>query len=303
MTPEDTIREQNAYSGVTAWHEAGIDGQGVVIWNAEAAGQTHGETTERCIKDVAPGATVITAMPGLSYTPEKIISNTVTHQGQVYSVEEFIRAFGVKIVSISRGGGKAAGQAISDFWNDLKTRYNLIFCNAAGNEGTDSWGGAVPYDVAIYVGAANLIKGKPQRANYSSVTKELDFMQFTGCWSGTSFSTPRVAGMAALLAQVKPGITQDEVYGYFIKHSEDMYTEGADAYTGYGLAKMGPIGEDWEGDEMITKTKIKVDGRILEVRRILKNGENYIRLRDFDEVLGICKVDYDPKAKLPIVKD
>jgi len=302
MKPEEIIKEQLDYSGITAWNEAGITGEGVVIWNAESGDREHGQISERRIKDAAPGATVISAEQFMRYDNERIIEESVTYQGKKYTTEEFIKTFNVKVVNKSKSGSKTLG-ALSPFWKHLRDTYGLILCNAVGNEGEGDWGGSIPYDCAIYVGAASLVNGKPKRDYYSSVTDELDFMQFTGTWAGTSFSSPCFAGMAALLAQVKPTITQDEAYGYFIAHAEDMHTAGNDAYTGYGLAKMGSIYEDWEANEVVTTTKIKVDGRILEVRRILKNGENYIRLRDFDEVLGICKVDYDAKAKLPIVKD
>lgn len=52
----------------------------------------------------------------------------------------------------------------------------------------------------------------------------------------------------------------------------------------------------------ITKTKVLVNGKIIEVKRVMVNNENYIRLRDMDDVLGICKVDYDKEKNLPIVK-
>lgn len=52
----------------------------------------------------------------------------------------------------------------------------------------------------------------------------------------------------------------------------------------------------------ITTTKVLVNGKAIDVKRVMVNDENYIRLRDFDDVLGICKVDYDKKKNLPIVK-
>ena len=302
MTPDKIIKEQLDYSGITAWHEAGITGEGVVIWNAETNTREHGRISERRIKDAAPGATVISAEQFMRYDNERIIEESVTYQGKKYSTEEFIKAFNIKVVNKSKSGSKTLG-VLSPFWKRLRDTYGLILCNAVGNEGEGDWGGAIPYDCAIYVGAASLFKGKPKRDYYSSVTNELDFMQFTGTWSGTSFSSPCLAGMAALLAQVKPTIMQEEAYDYFVSHAEDMQIDGPDEYTGYGLAKMGSIGEDWEENEVITKTKVKVNGKVVEVNRILKNGENYIRLRDLETPLGICKVDYDAKAKMPIIED
>ena len=57
-----------------------------------------------------------------------------------------------------------------------------------------------------------------------------------------------------------------------------------------------------DGDEMITTTKVLSNGEIKEVRRIMKDGENYIRLRDLEDVLGICDVDYDAEKKMPIIQ-
>ena len=52
----------------------------------------------------------------------------------------------------------------------------------------------------------------------------------------------------------------------------------------------------------IGTTKVEVNGKVVEVKRVMVNNENYIRLRDFDDVLHICKVDYDKEKNLPIVK-
>ena len=64
--------------------------------------------------------------------------------------------------------------------------------------------------------------------------------------------------------------------------------------------KWAPVEEE---DEVVTETEMIVDGKKKKVNRILKDGENYIRLRDMDEVLGICKVDYDSKEKVAVVTD
>lgn len=62
-----------------------------------------------------------------------------------------------------------------------------------------------------------------------------------------------------------------------------------------------PFLDDLEEYEMITETKVVVDGKTKKVKRILKDGENYVRLRDMDDVLGICEVGYDADKKMPIV--
>lgn len=57
-----------------------------------------------------------------------------------------------------------------------------------------------------------------------------------------------------------------------------------------------------EDDEVIDKTKVLFNGKEVEVTRIIKDGVNYVKLRDFDDVLGLCDVDYDVDKKLPVIK-
>ena len=64
-----------------------------------------------------------------------------------------------------------------------------------------------------------------------------------------------------------------------------------------------PFLNNLEEYEVIKNIKVKVNGKIKEVKSINKDGENYIRLRDFDDVLDIAEVDYDSVAKLPVIED
>lgn len=52
-------------------------------------------------------------------------------------------------------------------------------------------------------------------------------------------------------------------------------------------------------EDMVTKTKIEINGTIKEVDIINKDGFNYIKLRDLSDAIV---VDYDQARKLPIVK-
>lgn len=58
-----------------------------------------------------------------------------------------------------------------------------------------------------------------------------------------------------------------------------------------------------EDDEVVDNTKMLVNGKQVTVERILKNGTNYVRLRDLDEVMNICTVDYDEEKKLPVINN
>lgn len=54
-------------------------------------------------------------------------------------------------------------------------------------------------------------------------------------------------------------------------------------------------------DEVVDTTKIIINGKVVEVERILKNNTNYIKLRDFDDKLNLCKVGYDSAKQLPVI--
>jgi murein DD-endopeptidase MepM/ murein hydrolase activator NlpD len=56
-----------------------------------------------------------------------------------------------------------------------------------------------------------------------------------------------------------------------------------------------------EDNEVVTKGKISIDGKIVELDRILKDGSNYVQLTDIAEALG-CAVSYDSAKKIPVVK-
>lgn len=59
--------------------------------------------------------------------------------------------------------------------------------------------------------------------------------------------------------------------------------------------------EDDEDDEMVVEKEMLSNGKIVKVKTILKDGENFVRLRDLDDKMGIAKVDYDSVKKLPII--
>ena len=53
-----------------------------------------------------------------------------------------------------------------------------------------------------------------------------------------------------------------------------------------------------EVDEVVTKAKMIVDGKEIEVERILKNGTNYIKIRDIAKAL---ELDVSNKGNIPIL--
>lgn len=54
-------------------------------------------------------------------------------------------------------------------------------------------------------------------------------------------------------------------------------------------------------DEMIQDITVMSNNKKVTVKGIVKDGNNYIKLRDLDDALGIANVSYDAAAKLPVI--
>lgn len=50
-------------------------------------------------------------------------------------------------------------------------------------------------------------------------------------------------------------------------------------------------------NEMVTKGQFKVDNKVVEIDRILKNNENFVKIQDLVK-LGLIKADYDTVTKI-----
>lgn len=309
MTPKEGLEQQKKYDGVKRWNDAGYTGKGVVIWNTESDRNEHGEMVSIRIRDAAPEATIISASLSMASNSKKVHYAKATLQdGTQMDVEELIQKYHIKLITRSVGGGTVTDTPESRYWNELKEKYNLIFFASAGNDGSEGCGSSLPADVAIYVGACGLNnQGKPVRDNYSGVGPEIDFLDFRGFYSGTSFSAPYLCGKTALLIQrYGNDLTQDDVYEYFVFHSEDLEEVGMDERTGYGLPVLGDIEEEFEimrEPKIITMTigsnEMFVDGQSVKLDQPpivdQKTYRTLVPVRAIAEAFG-ADVEWDQKT-------
>jgi len=159
---------------------------------------------------------------------------------------DFAVSNGCKIINLSAGGtsfGQTLERAITN-----AIAQNVIFVTSAANNGTTYIGFPGYLESCITVGAT---VQNDYRAEFSDYGPELDLVApgvdiatlgITGeleLVSGTSFSTPMVAGVCALLAAVRPNLTQAEAHLLLSAGADDQVggvtdTPGFDIDNGWG---------------------------------------------------------------------
>ena len=293
MTVQETMQEQFAYSNITAWHEQGYNGKGVVVWNRENATGNHGASTRSVLERICPEATILSAGIQSGFSGDEMLYCTVDGS----PVEDFIRNNKVKVISSSIDGDHNAPVFIN-MWKDLVEKYNLVLVNSAGNDGTDGINSWFPYEHSIQVGAVSLVDGKPRVTHYSSIGEEVDFTNFTLWLTGTSFACPYTAGMIALLIGRYGDLTQNEVYQMLKRNAVDLGAQGKDNYFGWGVPQMPDINSKYitltigsnvmnvNGQKMFLDTEPIIDG----------NGRTLVPVRAIAEALG-CEVGWIPSEQ------
>lgn len=243
----ETIKQQNDFTGVTAWHDAGWTGKGINVWDREGMSE-HGQGTHRRVLEAAPDATVINATHNMSINKGVIIKDAVQDGSIMLSADAFIKAHNINIITCSLGGKGNREKAMVDLFGGLRRKYNLTMFNSAGNDGSDGVkGGSLPESEAMYVGACMAFKNNYNDLrmwHYSSIgdeEDEVDFSTFTGGLNGTSFSCPYLAGMTALLMQrYGTDMTSAEVCQFYKMIARPIDTghpvkDGYDLWSGYGV--------------------------------------------------------------------
>lgn len=146
---------------------------------------------------------------------------------------------GARVANISYGGVSTSA-AVASSANYMKSKGGLVFISA-GNTGTDQ--GYAPTSAMIVVSATD---GSDLRTGWSSFGS---FVTLTapganiwttsngggyGGWSGTSFSSPLSAGVAALLMSAVPSMSNAQVENLLYSTAVDLGSAGRDPYFGFG---------------------------------------------------------------------
>lgn len=249
------------------WHEKGYTGKGIRVANMETCnldpwyldkaindplvngkkglGNSHGNQTMNMLIQVAPNAEFYTLPRGGVYKNDSVTGRLI-EESLPFMVSEKIH-----LVNASVGGTN--NEILNNAIEYVKS-YGTTFVCSAGNSGDR---GVSPYaqsGVWIAVGAVALTdRGDINLTSYSSTGEEVDFVQFSEVYThdivnknrlmhlgGTSFSSPLLTGMLALVQQFfieKTGgaLNQRQLYKFMVNNSIDLGQVGKDIEYGHGL--------------------------------------------------------------------
>jgi subtilisin len=154
---------------------------------------------------------------------------------------------GIDVINMSLGGS-SGNSALADA---VAAAYNkgVVIVAAAGNSGNsagtgDNVGYPAKYPQVIAVAATT---SSDARASFSSTGPAVELAapgasiksttpnNTYSTWDGTSMASPHVAGVAALVIQANPGMTNEEVRQRLRDTALDLGSAGKDDLYGYGL--------------------------------------------------------------------
>lgn len=155
------------------------------------------------------------------------------------------------IINLSLGGALTNEHAINEFksWIDKANEAGIIVIAAVGNGGT-ALNYPAAFDNVIGVGSVDKNKVVAEKSQYNEsvfVTAPgvniltLSRRGGTETNSGTSFATPHVTAAVALIKELKPDCSLDEIKKILQSTSVDLGETGCDIYYGHGLININGI--------------------------------------------------------------
>lgn len=246
---------QKEVTNVQKYHDMGYTGKGIRVLCHE--NNAHGQSTMYVLKQIAPDAEIIYANVSQTVTSGKLTKYVWEIGGVKYSFDEMMKEIHPDIISCSLKNPRRCVDR-ENIVQPYLDNGDVIICTCSGNEGSE--GAFSMYPNAITVGAClfdNNQKDKIRIAPYSGRDKDalsISYVGFTWNQSGTSYSTPFVAGQIALFMQRYGKISQSEFQKIIKPYCRDLGEEGIDNTFGEGLIVLPEelhIEEDREVQDMI----------------------------------------------------
>ncbi|PWM46620.1 MAG: hypothetical protein DBX47_02235 [Clostridiales bacterium] len=183
------------------------------------------------------------AAPGITIVPYKLSKYGYLEDSVIVKAIYMAADAGCRIFNMSFGGS----------YDDLATRRAVeyayskgcVLVASAGNDGNSILNYPASYENVISVAA---LKKDGTRARFSQYNEFVDFIapgediltlsnisdESTEVMSGTSFSSPYIAALCALVMTFNPSITPEEMYSVLKVSSSDLGEIGYDSYYGWG---------------------------------------------------------------------
>ena len=148
---------------------------------------------------------------------------------------------GADVINLSLGGSCSSSSeelAVNYAWNA-----GIVIIACAMNEGINTPHYPAAYENVVAVSATNSSDTLASFSNYGDWidiaapgTSILTTNRYSGYgyWNGTSFSSPIVAGLAALILSVEPDLTNAQVVDLIEQYADDIGDPGYDINFGHG---------------------------------------------------------------------
>jgi thermitase len=168
-------------------------------------------------------------------------SSNYASWSNVASAITYAADHGAKVINISIYGSSYSStmqSAVNYAWNK-----GLVIFACAGNEANNilQYPAALQNVIAVSASnSGNTLEGFSSYGDYvdfaapgSGITTTYLGSSYAA-WSGTSFSSPITAGVAALLFSAKPTLSNSQVVNMLVSTADDLGTPGWDQYYGHG---------------------------------------------------------------------
>jgi thermitase len=186
---------------------------------------------------------------GVSILPVKVMgangsgSYSAVANGINYSADR-----GARVINLSLGG-TSSSRTLESAVNYAYSKGSLLIA-AAGNNGNSTPVYPAAYTNVVAVSALNKADTLPSWSNYGSyVALSAPGESITTTWpgnsyvtiSGTSFSSPVVAGAAALALSVNPALSNKSATDLLLATADDLGAPGYDIYFGAGRVNAAKV--------------------------------------------------------------
>ena len=205
----------------------------------------HGTMVAGIIAAVANNSEgIIGVAPEVKIMPLKVLTNQGGSWIDLDMAILYAVNHGAKVITMSLGGQYSLLGAATEYAIRYAYQQGCVLIAAAGNDNSSEPFYPAAYEEVIAVSAIDQSDKKAQFSNFGNyvdlsapgVNVLSTMVNETYAYgSGTSFSAPFVAGVAALLLSKYPNLTPKEVAETLYNQAEDLGEKGWDQYYGWGV--------------------------------------------------------------------